>query len=86
MADRRYAAYGCRVQAIAIALALSLIIALPGMAFGWFADWRLTQDPAGSFTSPNNARAITCDAQGTIHIVWYDGREGNYEIYHTILS
>lgn len=47
----------------------------------WQADVRLTFNSAISNTSFNNARCIAVSAQ-TIHVVWYDNRDGNYEIYY----
>lgn len=47
----------------------------------WLNDFRLTNHPDSSLTSPNNARCIA--AIGTnVHAVWYDNRDGNYEIYY----
>jgi hypothetical protein len=47
----------------------------------WQTDVRLTNDPAFSFTSDNNAWYVA--SSGTlVHIVWYDNRDGNYEIYY----
>jgi len=42
---------------------------------------RLTNDPAGSFTSFNNARCIASNGN-IVHVVWYDVRDGNDEIYY----
>jgi hypothetical protein len=47
----------------------------------WQPDVRLTNDPAISYTSYNNAWCIA--SSGTVvHVVWYDGRDNNYEIYY----
>ena len=47
----------------------------------WQPDVRLTNDPASSSTSFNNA---WCVASGGsfVHVVWYDDRDGNNEIYY----
>ena len=54
-------------------------------AFSIFAQWepdvRLTNDVAASWVCRNSGRCIA--ANGTsIHIVWYDLRDGNREIYY----
>jgi len=47
----------------------------------WQNDVRLTNDPGWSTTSFNNAWCIASNGD-TIHVVWYDNRDGNYEIYY----
>jgi hypothetical protein len=47
----------------------------------WEADVRLTNDPHGSFTSINNQWCIAAKGD-TLHVVWYDNRDGNNEIYY----
>jgi len=47
----------------------------------WQPDVRLTNEPAGSFTSENNAWCIAANGN-ILHVVWYDIRDGNYEIYY----
>lgn len=47
----------------------------------WQPDKRLTNDPSQSSTSINNAWCIS--SSGLIeHVVWFDNRDGNYEIYY----
>lgn len=50
-----------------------------------FADWepdvRLTLNPDTSYTSYNNVWCVAA-SQDTIHVVWYDKRDGNWEIYY----
>ena len=50
----------------------------------WQPDVRLTNDPAASFTSLNNAWCIASSSppQADVHVVWYDFRDGNWEIYY----
>jgi hypothetical protein len=48
----------------------------PDFGNTWDADVRLTNDASYSL-----APAITSDANG-LHVVWYDSRDGNYEIYY----
>ncbi len=47
----------------------------------WQPDVRLTNDPAASSTSFNNARCVAADGD-TVHVAWYDDRDGNNEIYY----
>jgi hypothetical protein len=48
----------------------------PDFGNTWDADVMLTCDPRGSWYP-----AITSDANG-LHVVWYDYRDGNFEIYY----
>ncbi len=47
----------------------------------WQPDLRLTNDPGGSYTAPNNAWGIATDGD-VVHVVWYDDRDTNTEIYY----
>ncbi len=47
----------------------------------WQPDVRLTNDPANSYTSYNNAWCIASSGI-VVHVVWYDNRDGNNEIYY----
>ena len=47
----------------------------------WQQDVRLTIDPGASITSLNNNKCIASNGD-TIHIVWYDNRDGDEEIYY----
>ena len=47
----------------------------------WQPDFRLTNDPAESITSFNNAWCIASSGD-VVHVVWYDQRDGNDEIYY----
>lgn len=46
----------------------------------WQPDVRLTSQAASSLT-PFNYRAVTTSGN-VVHVVWYDGRDGNFEIYY----
>lgn len=60
--------------------ALLLLIA-SGATAQFQSDLRLTNDPAVSVTYANNAGCIAASGD-TLHIVWNDDRDGNYEIYY----
>lgn len=47
----------------------------------WQADLRLTNDVASSYTANNNAWAIATNGN-VVHVVWYDLRDTNSEIYY----
>ncbi|MFN0275930.1 MAG: exo-alpha-sialidase [Chitinophagales bacterium] len=47
----------------------------------WQPDVRLTNNTAESYTSYGAARSIAADGD-TVHIVWFDSRDGNPEIYY----
>lgn len=47
----------------------------------WGADTRLTNDPATSLTNYNYAWCVGSNAN-SVHVVWYDNRDGNQEIYY----
>jgi hypothetical protein len=48
----------------------------------WGEDTRLTEDGASSLTSKPNARCVAADNGGNVHVVWYDDRDGQSEIYY----
>lgn len=47
----------------------------------WQPDVRLTNDPAISIASNNNAWCVASYGN-SVHVVWYDARDGNNEIYY----
>jgi Secretion system C-terminal sorting domain/BNR repeat-like domain len=47
----------------------------------WEPDVRLTNDPGSSFPGMNNARLIAASGD-SVHVVWFDDRDGNEEIYY----
>jgi hypothetical protein len=47
----------------------------------WSSDIRLTNATGSSFTPYNSARCMTTSGD-TIHLVWWDYRDGNSEIYY----
>jgi hypothetical protein len=61
---------------------LSIIFLFTGIAQAqWISDVRLTNDAGSSQASGNNAWAIAADGDN-LHVVWYDNRDGNDEIYY----
>ena len=62
------------------ALIISLLL-VSNSSSQWQPDVRLTNDPANSWTSWNNAWCIAASGN-VVHVVWYDERDGNYEIYY----
>jgi hypothetical protein len=47
----------------------------------WQPDLRLTNDPAFSSLSVNNTSCIAASGNN-VHVVWYDTRDGDWEIYY----
>lgn len=52
----------------------------------WKPDVQLTTDPASGFTmgnaaAPNNVWCVAADGNN-VHVVWYENRGGNYEIFY----
>ncbi len=59
---------------------LQLIIANVSQS-QWLPDVRLTNDPGISKTSPNTSWCIKSNGN-FVHVIWYDDRDGNSEIYY----
>lgn len=66
----------------AAALALAALCAPGAAATGWQPELRLTYDPGISMPPPNNGRWIAVDDDGTVHVVFKDDRDRDFEIYH----
>jgi hypothetical protein len=47
----------------------------------WGPDVRLTNAPGHSYTTYNNTYSIAVSGNN-IHVIWYDQRDGNWEIYY----
>ena len=59
-----------------------LILFLSGVAAAaWEPDLRLTYDGGISWTSYTSARCLAAGPGGRLHAVWFDDRDGSYEIY-----
>ena len=69
------------IFALAIAMIVNCSFNIENCSAQWQPDIRLTNNPAGSYTSGNNAWFIvSCDS--FLHVVWQDVRDGNAEIYY----
>lgn len=49
---------------------------------GWEQDRRLTSSPGESLLSFNFAWSVAADDRGMVHVVWYDNRGGNSQVYY----
>jgi len=49
---------------------------------GWFPETRLTVATDASYLSGNNAHSLVTGSDGDLHLVWYDYRDGEAEIYY----
>ena len=47
----------------------------------WEPDQRLTNQTDSSLTSYSNAWCVAASGDN-VHVVWYDNRDGNFEIYY----
>ncbi|MBA7620246.1 hypothetical protein ES703_27591 [subsurface metagenome] len=66
----------------AVLMVLTLLFSILSSLFAqWEPDERLTVDVADSYTSENNAWCIAAE-EDTVHVVWYDHRDANWEIYY----
>ncbi|MCX6841997.1 MAG: T9SS type A sorting domain-containing protein [candidate division WOR-3 bacterium] len=59
---------------------LLLVLALPALA-QWQPDQRQTNNAATSLATNNNTWGVAANGN-TVHVVWYDNRDGNYELYY----
>ena len=65
-----------------IFLSTVLFLSPPASQAQWKPDVRLTNDPADSYTSPFNNGWCIASSGDVVHVVWYDSRDGNNEIYY----
>lgn len=63
-----------------VTVIISLLL-MKSLTAQWQADVRLTNEPAVSYTSSNNARCVASSGD-SVHVVWRDLRDGNAEIYY----
>ena len=67
---------------LTVVFVLLLALFAFGTAFAqWQPDVRLTNNDSSSVTSWSNARSVAASGD-TVHVVWYDHRDGNDEIYY----
>jgi hypothetical protein len=64
-----------------ISLILNFSFLIDNCMSQWQPDVRLTNDPAASYTSINNAWCVASSGL-FVHVVWFDNRDGNAEIYY----
>jgi len=76
-ANRKSLAWAGVVGIAVITLSVTAALA------GWFPETRLTNAPGASLLSGNNARCLVTGSSGDIHLVWYDERDGEAEIYYS---
>ena len=63
-------------------LFFGVLLLFPAESYAqWQPDVRLTNDPANSRTSGYGAWCIASSGS-VVHVVWYDNRDGNNEIYY----
>jgi hypothetical protein len=59
-----------------------LLLVAPVVVYAqWEPEQRLTFNPDSSCLSNNNARCLAVSGD-TVHVVWFDRRDGNWEIYY----
>jgi hypothetical protein len=63
-----------------ILLSLLMLIAVNGFT-QWQADVRLSNNSSLSWITQNNTKSIAASVT-TVHVVWQDNRDGNWEIYY----
>ena len=67
-----------------VLLSLSpLLLCTPAVVYAqWGPDVRLTYNDSVSQTCSNNGWSVAATPEGNVHVVWYDSRDGNPEIYY----
>ena len=77
------------IALLALSLLLSTVPAVRSSSRCGFtveAIRRITFASGKSQTARNNARCISVDPMGKVHMVWEDSRNGNFEIYYASLT
>jgi len=70
-----------RLSALILFTLSPLLLCTPAVVHAqWEPDVRLTNDPDSSYTTWNNTWCVAASGD-TVHVVWTDTRNGNYEIY-----
>ncbi|MDP1620984.1 MAG: exo-alpha-sialidase [Bacteroidales bacterium] len=65
-----------------IILFIALLLTASLSQAQWEPDVRLTNNPFTSYLSRNTNAKVIAATGDTIHVVWADDRDGNYEIYY----
>jgi hypothetical protein len=72
-----------RILGVAATFLLVLLTLSVSPAAGdWLPENRLTTADGASYLSGNNARCLVAGPAGLLHLVWYDFRDGDPEIYY----
>ena len=88
--SQRVSGYVCLFAVLALAVS-GMLVAPRSKALAqqsapprsqWLPDQRLTFDPAASQLSFNFAWSVAADEAGRVHVVWYDQRDGNAQVYY----
>jgi len=69
------------VFAVLSVIILYLLFNIEHCEAQWEPDVRLTYNDSNSYTSPNNSWCIASNGN-VVHVVWFDYRDGNSEIYY----
>ena len=69
------------IYTLAFILIVHCTLTIDNCSAQWQPDVRLTNDPATSRTSYNNAWCIAASGN-VVHVVWWDNRDGYWEIYY----
>lgn len=72
--------------AITVLVIATVIAPVAPAGAAWFPDSRLTNSLGPSMTPPNNSWAVAGDDSGYVHVVWYDTRDGNAEVYYKMFD
>jgi hypothetical protein len=79
---RRRGRFSILVQALCLVFAGIALSSAPAHC-GWLREVRLTAAPGASDLSSNNARCLVAGTEGNLHLVWYDYRDGDGDIYYS---
>ncbi len=72
---------GTRLAIALLLILLASLFAVSSLLAQWEPDRRLTYNSGNSRTPVNNARCVAASGD-TLHMVWHDDRDGDYEIYY----
>jgi hypothetical protein len=78
---RRKRGFAVLIRALWFAFPIIALSSAPTHC-GWLPEVRLTAAPGASNLSSNNARCLAAGSEGSLHLVWYDYRDGDGDIYY----